>query len=318
MPVYEASSCCMKGILPSSQAVRLTWYLLVGLTLLVDMTAATASSCEAPSVDVSMAETVSYSLLQKRTKQSASQVDADVKAAYVPLNGHMNATSQLEKPEPEYVMLTFGGLLRAVSSFGGQLSTWNQDRHNVTISQFPSNYFDPANDAYPGIGYPVELHLPALTLAQLHGEQFSSLAEFLLELRVALCGSAQIGAERLQVQGIHERFQQPAAGLETADTHSVVTSREVLVRLAIMPAGSAPDAPEVVDRLRMAINDLESQLMRSNVSAAMHNATVQLSLTRGLKSAVVGQQPVMPLSAMALPIGISALFTGILIWLAVF
>merc|ERR1719277_2980768 len=100
-----------------------------------------------------------------------------------------------------------------------------------------------------------------------------------------------------------------------------IGNRELLVRFAVTSRNASDlDPQSAVDTLRSAIRDHTSNLMSGPLGGALQNSTITLSLSSDLAVTPVTQQKetVTQVSAMALPIGISAAFTGILVWLAAF
>ncbi|CAK9024593.1 unnamed protein product [Durusdinium trenchii] len=88
---------------------------------------------------------------------------------------------------------------------------------------------------------------------------------------------------------------------------------EVVVRFFVQPRGDGDDFESLVNSLQDQLSDSNSTLMKGNLSALLKHA----SLTTGYQD-VSGFTtiPMEKLSNLALPFAISALFTGILIWLA--
>lgn len=198
-----------------------------------------------------------------------------------------------------------------------------------------STTYQPPNNFYGGLsrvgGLLLELHLPALSLEEIHHGSYKSLADFLLKLREALSSTAGVKLQHISILGIHERFQlqsTPTAAQLQAEasnlaTQSVgtVTGRELLVRFAVTSRNASDlDPQSAVDTLRSAIRDRTSKLMSGPLGSALQNSTITLSLSSDLTVTPLRQQKetATQISAMALPIGISAAFTGILVWLAAF
>lgn len=191
-------------------------------------------------------------------------------------------------------------------------------------------------------GEVAELHLPAVTLGQLHVSAHGSLARFLLDLRQELGRVLQIDERRLSVLGIYGRYRRvmvdEAMQLQTEEAESnvlkeAVTSfalmdqegepnrvgEEVVVKLEVLPGKFGDPGPAgVLQDLEEKLQDRTSSLMQGPMRETLADGSLviisQPEMTPG--DTITEREGMARLSAMALPIGISAAFTGILIWLA--
>jgi len=167
------------------------------------------------------------------------------------------------------------------------------------------------------LGLLLELHLHGVTLKQLHRSTKSSLAEFLL----AVHSEFSQDLERLNILGIHERYRQEKHGsLAQTDSDQEVPVRrvnqEVVVRFEAIPDQKAGRMPEqVVQTLAARLADPSSPLLAEPFAFAFKNASLSESAVPDLAATPVDMHSdPKALGAMALPIGVSAVFTGILLW----
>lgn len=174
--------------------------------------------------------------------------------------------------------------------------------------------FDPYGNAAAELGALAELRLPSVTLRQLHSMAKGSLARFLLDLRTDLGGGAQVPSSRINILSIHERYQRAT---EMRGKHRL---EEVVVRFEVMPGELGRERPEPHEALDFLKEDLSRELAGVRTSGLdLSNASIEERFPApGMESraAMEEKEGVARLAALAVPIGISAAFTGILIWLA--
>lgn len=173
--------------------------------------------------------------------------------------------------------------------------------------------FDPYGTAAE-VGALAELRLPSVTLRQLHGMAQGSLARFLLDLRTDLGEGARVPSRRIDILSIHERYQK---AVEKKGKHH---GEEVVVRFAVLPGETGHERPEPHEALDFLKEDLARDFAGVRVSGLdLSNASVEERLgAPGMeaRAAMEEKEGVARLAALSVPIGISAAFTGILIWLA--
>lgn len=215
---------------------------------------------------------------------------------------------------------------------GSGLSSTEMD--NSSLPPISEERFEPFG--YPGAGLLLELHLPVVTLRELHSGSNSrgSLAQFLLELRGEVCKGADVQESRVSMLGIYGRYKRFESGslFHSLSEHSSELSgahlspgshidEEVVVRFEILPGWSTdPDPRQALLSLKKSLNLSDSELSKGPLSAILANATVTLSAPLSIASQprMVEHRGMAHMSAMAWPIGISAAFIGILIWLAAY
>lgn len=161
-------------------------------------------------------------------------------------------------------------------------------------------------------GLPLELHLHETTLQSVHSAARTSLAELLLLVLRDLRQAAGIGGQEIRMLGIHGVYQSDDASSNSRK------DEEVVVRFAVLPRGGSQLFPEqVVGALNARLNSPSSALRASPFAYALRNATIVVGQPRATEVAAQRkQEDIVRLGAMALPIAISAAFTGLLIWLA--
>lgn len=169
----------------------------------------------------------------------------------------------------------------------------------------------------------LELHLHGTNLQKLRSGGRGSLAEFLLSLNEELSRGAGVGRQRIAILAIHERYQRldaiEASWSSGGEPLPVTrTGEEVVVRFEVTPARirTAPDPRHVLDILRTRLASPDSMLMSGPLGSTLENATISLTLSDEILSSPRRRREAASMSAMALPIGISAAFTGVLIWIA--
>lgn len=190
----------------------------------------------------------------------------------------------------------------------------------ATTAELPASARFAALDTHSLGGLFLELHLPGWTLQRLHGTHGGTLTDFLRDLQIELSGAAGIGSKQLAILGIHERFQRldyqtgPLRRSKSAAQHAQRLGEEVLVRFSVQPGKPGPDPLSAAEALQVAV--MGGSLLQGKVGPMLQNATIAQSVTSRLTAPVTEKDSLQRMSAMALPIGISAAFTGILIWLA--
>lgn len=170
----------------------------------------------------------------------------------------------------------------------------------------------------------LEMHIPGATLQGIHKTDHGSLAEFLLKLHGELVSAAKVDERRIGILAIHERYQRVNAAPGTVGGKLTDAPKrlggEVLVKFEVgapLPVGGGAEPGEVMETLRNELSNPTSSLRRGPLGELLKDAAISLSLSPGLASIPLSKRKaVARMSAMALPIGISAAFTGILIWLA--
>lgn len=182
---------------------------------------------------------------------------------------------------------------------------------------------------YPGAGLLLELHLPEVTLKELHSSSRGSLAQFLSEVRGELRKGAEVVEPRISILGIHGRYKRydttglyhmssERTGHITAPSH---VDEEVVVRFEILPGwADDPDPRKALNVLKKQLHSSESELMNGPLATVLVNATVGISapVSIATQPQMVEHRGMAHMSAMAWPIGISAAFIGVLIWLAAY
>mmetsp|Transcript_77596 Transcript_77596/g.240419 ORF Transcript_77596/g.240419 Transcript_77596/m.240419 type:complete len:324 (+) Transcript_77596:102-1073(+) len=160
------------------------------------------------------------------------------------------------------------------------------------------------------------LRMPNMTMGQLLARPSGTLADFLHLLYVEISKAAGIGGGlRLTIAGIHGRYRR--IDDKQHGRRPVHTEEEVLVVLRIAGVRQDPSSKTAVHELRAQLASPESALQLSEAGFALRNATVERTIAPGLRLAPDSDRDqVARITAMALPIGISAAFIGVLIWLA--
>jgi hypothetical protein len=201
----------------------------------------------------------------------------------------------------------------------------------VSPSPITQEQFDPFG--YPGAGLLLELHMPQVTLRELHSESHGSLAQFLVEVRGEVCKAAKVKEHRVSILGIHGRFKRyepetmPPVQSDHARNYSgyAHVDEEVVVRFEILPGWGSDseesDPRKALDVLREELSSPHSGIMRGSLSTTLLNATVTLSAPVAIGSQtrmIEHGRGMTHMGAMAWPLGISAAFIGVLIWLAAY
>jgi hypothetical protein len=198
---------------------------------------------------------------------------------------------------------------------------------NVSMPPISQDRFEPFG--YPGAGLLLELHLPKVTLRDLHNSGRSSLAQFLSEVRVELGKAAEVQEQRISILGIHGRYkrQDSARFYSTHNSHDVGvssqprTDEEVVVRFEILPGWSNDTDPrQALSALNHQLNSPNGVLMQGPLGSTLDSGAVTLSTPVGLASmpSLAEHRGLAHMTIMAWPIGISAAFIGVLIWLAAY
>lgn len=169
----------------------------------------------------------------------------------------------------------------------------------------------------------LQMQLPDITLQELHSSApHQSLVEFLAVFHDIVCNVTGVQKYRLNILGIHGFYQRDkgpynvfhVTSLDADETlPKTHNGEQVVIRFAVSPARDSND----VDGLK-ALNALESQLKNPNsklmispLQGILKDATVYPTPRKSHVGDADQRRSV--LSAMALPFGVSALFTGILI-----
>lgn len=210
------------------------------------------------------------------------------------------------------------------ASGSGELDT---DTKNASGSPLSPEKFEPFG--YPGAGLLLELHMPEVTLRELHASSRGSLAQFLLEIRGEIGKASEVDETRISILGIHGRYKRYDGDgfFRVSSTHESAlqapahVDEEVVVRFELLPGWPSDSDPrQALNALREQLSESGSAIMHGPLGTILANATVTSSALVG-----VATQPRMAehrgmahMSAMAWPIGISAAFIGVLIWLAAY
>jgi len=191
----------------------------------------------------------------------------------------------------------------------------------------PADFLEP-NRAILG-GLLLELHLPGATLQQLHNSAHGSLAQFLRGLHSALSTAAHIEPRQITILGIHGRYRRvdPESTETGFGSMPQRVDEEVLVKFEVVPlrnggAGTEPQAlsneASLIASLQQGLASQRSAIMHGALGTIIKNATITRALAAGISEIPqeVRSEGPAQLSAIFLPIGVSAAFTGVLIWLA--
>jgi len=185
--------------------------------------------------------------------------------------------------------------------------------------------------SYPGAGLLLELHMPQVTLKELHSSSRGSLAQFLMQVRGEICKGTAVEEPRISILGIHGRYKRYESDsllhmksdrINQSKPQPSHIEEEVVVRFEILPGwNNDPDPHQAYDALKQQLTSPASSVMLGPLSTVLTNATVLLSAPSGMasgRSMTEHGHGMAHMSAMAWPIGISAAFIGVLIWLAAY
>jgi len=173
----------------------------------------------------------------------------------------------------------------------------------------------------------LELHLPGATLEQLHRAAHGSLAQFLRGLHDDLSTAAHVEPGQITILGIHGKYRRvDPEYTATGSPGPQHVDEEVLVKFSILPPRNGAqtdlqvglDEAAFITSLQRGLASQKSTIMPGTIGALMKHAIITRAFSgvgQLLPSGVRNQEKVQ-LSAVFLPIGVSAAFTGILIWLA--
>jgi len=179
-------------------------------------------------------------------------------------------------------------------------------------------FLKPNNDMFTGLL--LELHLPGATLQQLHSAAHGSLADFLRRLQGDLGTAAHIEPRQITILGIHGRYRRvDPAGTERGFPMPKHVDEEVLVKFEVLRLQDGGlDEAAVISSLQQGLASQQSQIMHGTLGTILKNGTITRSLAAGdaQMPTEVRSDRASQVSAIFLPIGVSAAFTGILIWLA--
>jgi len=170
-----------------------------------------------------------------------------------------------------------------------------------------------------GLGAMAELRLHGVTLRYLHSMVQGSLARFLRNIRLDLSSGARVPEHRVNILGFHERYQRVSPSHWGAPTH---TQEEVVVRFEILFGEHGNERPEPHEALDFLKADFLSEVeLKFNSGLHMSNATIEETLDGdegfNYKDTVHRRDSTRQFSAVAVPIGISAMIICVLVWLAV-
>jgi len=178
--------------------------------------------------------------------------------------------------------------------------------------------------SYLGTELILELHVPGLTLHELHHTVHKSLSDFLLNLHKAISKASSVSMNRIKILSIYGRYRASEnAGMISIGApakNPMRTEDEIVVRFEVLPAQEKqdePDPPAVLDVLRQKLQASDPIFVGGKLGNILQNSTITLSLSSGLaRITQAHEKSKNQVSTMALPIGISAAFTGILVWIA--
>eukprot|EP00434_Breviolum_minutum_P026458 symbB.v1.2.023392.t1/scaffold2138.1/size88104/4 len=214
------------------------------------------------------------------------------------------------------------------------------------VDEVSSDFTDEEDEKKWSSLLPLELHLVGVTIAKLldkYAEEphlsdlggysnIRSLAALLLLFKKEISKACKVDETKILMNAIFGRFLRESASSILKSTSGIYPidagraslmstvvpfnerlGEEVVVRFFVHPRREGDDFASLVSTLQDALGDSNSSLMKGDLSAVLKHA----SLTTGYQD-VSGFTtiPMEKLSNLALPFAISALFTGILIWLA--
>jgi len=190
--------------------------------------------------------------------------------------------------------------------------------------------------------------LSAISVSATAAYRSGSLADLLNDLHKQICQAAHINGSRLIINSIHGKFtrSQGESGLKKKEGHDLSAveaadaktlkpagsmlagslldrsqpgedriGEEVVVRFFLVPRRSSqePSDRAVLASIRKAISDGHSDIRQGSLKNLLATASFTVGYEAVYDLASVQDDR---LSALALPMGISAAFTGILIWLS--
>jgi len=168
-------------------------------------------------------------------------------------------------------------------------------------------------------GLLLELHLLGATLQQLHSATHGSLADFLRGLQGDLSTAAHIEPRQITILGIHGRYRRVDPGDTEGFPMPKHVDEEVLVKFEIVPSKDGGlDEEAIISSLQLGLSSQQSTAMHGTLGTMLKNVTITRALAAGVAEVPqrIRQEGAAQVSAIFLPIGVSAAFTGILIWLA--
>jgi len=173
-------------------------------------------------------------------------------------------------------------------------------------------------------GLELELHLPGQTIPKLLRFQRGSLAKFLHSLQLALGRAAGGDSERrVSMMGIHGRFRSFQNGGAHARLRSMDAlgaerlDEEVLVRFHVAGTPGDPDGGAAYAALSRALATPHSWLLQGALGPTLQNATVsQNTSPRITRTPRSERDKLAQIGAIALPMFVTAVLVGILIWVA--
>jgi len=286
-------------------------------------------SWKAKQADTLIAAPESWNISVNETSQfQAKQADTLI-AAPEPRKISVNETtaSRHESP-PAYSLSAAGpgdGLSGSVISSPGEPASHNES--DLPLPPIAQEHIEPFG--YPGAGILLELHLPKVTLRELHTSSRGSLAQFLLEVREEIGKGAEVHESRLSILSIHGRYKRYDSDgyfrMRSDRTDHMAGSQhleeEVVVRFEILPGWAQDVDPQTaLNVLREQLASPDSGIMKGPLGMILANSTLTLSTPAGMvsQSRMGEHHGITHMSAMAWPIGISAAFIGVLIWLAAY
>lgn len=169
-------------------------------------------------------------------------------------------------------------------------------------------------------GLLLELHLRGATLQQLHSAAHGSLAEFLRGLQGDLSTAARVEPRQITILGIHGRYRRvDPDGEQRGFPMPKHVEEEVCVKFEVMPSiDGRLDEAAVMTSLQQDLPLQQSTMMHGTLGTLLKNSTITRALVTGIAEMPqeIRHEGAAQVSAIFLPIGVSAAFTGILIWLA--
>lgn len=251
--------------------------------------------------------------------------------------GHQRATKELEPPQPKVLPASLlEGRRNAVAAAASASSPVVLYLASMlpTLDWVHNAIYGASSLAAPAViqarkrrvaeGLILELHLPSVSLQVLHGYEGGSVASFLVDLREAIGTTAGLPKTDISILGIHERYtlhpssREPSfASMPSSHKEGIIKHRETLVRFAILADAQAAISPQkALKSLELAVGYQGSALMQGKIGHLLKNCSIALELTESLALAPSQGTRGVQFAALAMPIGISAALTGILIWLA--
>lgn len=248
-------------------------------------------------------------------------------AAGAPCHLSANQQQQKHREQPEQKHKLHPVAQFALGSGGGLAfhrlpsPTPRTSRPELAFARKSEELIEPKRRFFLG-GLLLELHLPGTTLQQLHSVAHGSLTEFLRSLHGDLSTAARVEPRQVTILGITGRYRRvnPDA-TENSVPMPQHANEEVMVTFEVEPSeDGSPGFDQVVLTRTMQLA-LRSQQGASAgaLGSIMQNATITQSKAAGIAEIPLQERKAdaaTKVSAIFVPIGVSAAFSGFLIWLA--